>query len=118
MDKQQRKWERTLGQLSLLASWASVGLLCLGAASVIFLWIYAACVGLYPNPRAISRTTLWAGNAFLSDAVYDLVWLPMSALSAAVFSALLKPNVRALIVIPLGVVCFFLVAAHMGLVDD
>lgn len=118
MDTQQRKWEHILGQLSTLASWASVGLLCLGVASVGFLWVYAASLGFYPNPRALTRTTLWAGNAFLSDAVYSLIFLPMSALSAAIFSALLKPNARALLVIPLSVACFFIIIAHAGMVDD
>ncbi len=118
MDKQQRKWERTLQQLSLLSGWASVGLLSLCVVCLGFLWIYAASQGLYPHPRAASRSPLWAGNAFLSDAVYLLAFLPLCALSSAVFSLLLKPNLRALMIIPMSVVCLFVVVAHIGIVDD
>ncbi len=118
MDEQQCKWERTLQQLSLLPGWVAIGLLFLCVGGIGFLWFYAISQGFYPHPRAASRMPLWAGNAFLSDAVYHLAFLPMGAVSAALFSAILKPNVRALTVIPLSVICFSIIVAHTGIVDD
>lgn len=121
MDEQQRRWRDRLNRLSQGASWASFGLLSLTVLGLVFLWCYAYSQGLFPNPRAPQRDrwdAAWGDNVVLSDGIFALCYLPPSAFSAAVFSAMLQPNARALLVIPCCVLCFFALIFHIDLVDD
>ncbi len=107
-------------RLALWIALLSIAPVSMSTLILAYMWLYAWQHGLYPKvpiPKDAYRGP-WSGDWILTSAWDYALFLPGYSFIIALVSLVIKPNVRAGIVLGLSIVCFFFVFCHVGLVED
>lgn len=107
-------------QISYWLSWLSFTLLVVSPVILIWMWGYVWQHNLYPF--AGWRNHFEQDQNEATARILEMAWIyalffPVGAFATSFLSLVFKPNLRAIIVLALSIVCAIVVLMHMGLMD-